>query len=97
MSKEQLKIAFDLVSKDQPLIPLKSNSKLPIMINWTQGGSIEKSTIEEWSQVYEGCNFGVLTGNGLVVLDVDNKNNKEGSKTLTELGVFPNTYTVATR
>lgn len=96
MHKKQIKIAFDLVSKDLPLIPLKSNSKLPIMNNWTEKGSIEESTIEEWSQEYKGCNFGVITGNGLIVLDVDNKNNKEGSNTLSELGVIPNTYTVAT-
>ena len=66
------------------------------MKDWPDRGTLDKSQLNEWSTAYPDCNFGVITGNGLVVLDVDNKNNKEGSKVLSELGEIPQTFTVAT-
>lgn len=78
------------------LIPLIKNTKTPFIPNWPDKGTTNIDQIEEWALKYPDCNFGITTGDGLVVLDVDNKNGKNGSQILSELNETPNTYTVKT-
>lgn len=96
MTQQKLETALNFAKKGIKVIPLHSNTKIPILKDWTNRGTLNDLQILDWHQKHDDCNFGLLTGDNLVVLDVDNKNNKEGSKVLEALGDFSNTFTVST-
>jgi hypothetical protein len=55
--------------------------------------------IRKWFPQFPGCNYGVLSGGGLLVLDVDPRNGGDESYENLRLkyGAFPNTWTVLCR
>lgn len=55
---------------------LKADTKVPVLAGWQS--SFVKS-------LESGCDYGVLTGDGLVVIDVDVKNGKDGKASLARL------------
>ena len=56
----------------------------------------EETAIRKIWTSFPSARIGVATGNGLIVLDVDNKNGKNGYETLQRLGIVPPSYDVAT-
>lgn len=98
--------ALSLALQGIHVFPLLPNSKFPLSKLAVGGGWPEISTtdparIKAWAKGWPGCNFGVDCGkSGLFVLDVDNKNGKNGSTTLAALeaahGELPKTLTVVT-
>lgn len=96
MLQKQEQQVTSLVKKGYKLIPLKRNGKEPILKNWNQLATSDLNQIFLWAETYPDCNFGILTGFNLVVLDVDNKNGKIGSSILESFRGLPDTYTVET-
>lgn len=75
------------------LFPLKANSKaeqlLPSRIHDASNDILK---VISWKKQYPKCNFATKTGNGLLVIDVDVKNGKNGVDTLEPfLDAFPKT------
>ncbi len=77
-----------------PLFPLRGNSKQPREKKFWRAASPDASKIPA------GCNAAVGAGGGLIVLDLDVKNGKDGIKALAALvalhGDMPATFTVET-
>ncbi len=42
--------------------------------NWRDYASNDPDTVERWAKRFPNCNFGGVTGEGIVVLDVDPRN-----------------------
>lgn len=65
--------------------PESGNGKIPLIKDWTNQATTDKSIICQWWDIYKNPNIGVLTGNksNLIVLDIDKKNN--GFDSLEEL------------
>ena len=59
-------------------LPLRPGSNIPAIKNWQNVASADHDQHEEWLRQIPGCNWGVLTGNGVGVLDLDTKNAPEG-------------------
>lgn len=53
------------------LIPLRPGAKTPILRDWPHRASGDWQTIVTWYRRYELANWGLLTGDGLAVLDID--------------------------
>lgn len=57
--------------------------KKPHIKDWRNKATIEESVIRNWWRKWSGANIGILTGDSLLVLDVDPRNG--GDKSLAEL------------
>ena len=72
--------------------------KHPRITGWQQQASNDQKKILSWFKKWPDMNFGVITGNGIFVLDIDNRNN--GFESLENLqsqyGALPETLTVNT-
>lgn len=61
------------------VLPLRPGTNIPAIRNWQNLASADHEQIEAWRREFAGgCNWGILTGNGLGVLDLDTKNAPEG-------------------
>ena len=59
--------------------------------------SKDEKKIHSWWNRNKDFNIGVRTGNGLIVIDVDNKNDKNGEEAIKSyINNFPQTFTVKT-
>ena len=70
LSDKKQEAISNLVSKGLKVIPLRSNTKTPTFRDWLNRGSSDMKQVAEWASQFSGCNFGVLTGDGIVVLDL---------------------------
>jgi len=77
-----------------------NNRKLPQRKGWPEAATSDAKTIRRWWNLTPGAGIGIATGNGLTVLDVDNKNGKNGDASLATLlaehGEFPATLSATT-
>lgn len=60
------------------VIPLRPGTNIPAIKNWQNLASDDHEQIIEWRRLIPGCNWGIRTGEGLGVLDLDTKNAPEG-------------------
>jgi hypothetical protein len=60
-------------------LPLRPGSNIPWLEDWTNRASDDRSQWEAWARELPHCNWGVLVGNGVGVLDLDTKNAPEWS------------------
>lgn len=97
--------ACDLAHAGFPVFALIAGGKKPARANWQCAAtSCRERTFETWSAPVTGeplaYNIGIATGRGLFVLDIDNKDGKNGSATLARLelehGDLPPTMVVRT-
>lgn len=76
------------------------NRKLPRLKGWQNVATTDRDQIHELWNETPHSGVGIATGNGLFVLDLDNKNSKSGDAALAALieqhGQLPDTLTVAT-
>jgi hypothetical protein len=110
MSKEDNQPKEELLDKilnDLHLLvfPCKQNTKEPALKGWQQKASSDPQQVAEWFNLIN-YNYGVICGTEregkfLAIMDVDNKNGKDGSASWEKLteGIDPNkldTFTVRT-
>ena len=93
---ESLRYAINYAKLNFKVFPLKVNTKDGhICKSWKKEATTNESIIRSmWKENY---NVAVVTGKGLMVIDVDMKNNIDGLKSLQPfLKYFPKTFTVKT-
>lgn len=99
--------AINLARKGCFVFPVtEGQKKPPIFINWQEKATRDEETIKKWWTQNPNYNVGISTSkfNGsneaLIVVDVDNKGDKNGDKALLELEMqgkdFPPTFTQST-
>ncbi len=104
MPGDTLDIALEFLTRypDCYLFPIRRLEKAPPLFkNELERASNDIKQIKSWAKQYNGPNWGIaLKKSHLVVIDVDNKPNKNGQQTLDSLellnGVLPETLTVTT-
>jgi len=92
-----------LVHRGFKVFPVLPGQKRPALSGW-QEWAINHSNEEDiktYAQRHPGCNWGVYCGgSGLVVVDIDNKTDRDGYKSLERLeaenSVLPDTFMVGT-
>jgi len=67
--------------EDFYIFPLSKGTKIPVAgSKWKDESTKNKDQIKKWAKEFPGCNWGVDTGkSGLVVVDADIKNGKDGT------------------
>jgi hypothetical protein len=82
------------------VIPLKPNCKVPLTKHGSKDASADPQVIAEWWGRWPDANVGVVTGEGLFVVDIDIKSGVEGEAAWRDLqkvhGATPMTRTVIT-
>jgi hypothetical protein len=75
------------------VIPLRAGTKRPRTRKWQKAATTDPETIQSWFAKYPASNLGICTGQGLLVLDIDTKNNGRASldSLLAEHGPLPET------
>lgn len=97
-----LEWALKYAQQNYAVFPLAPKSKVPATQHGFQDASTDPDQIRRWWGHNPNYNIGVATGNGLVVIDVDDKpeEGKHGTLELNgwerEHGEFPPTWTVLT-
>ena len=65
------------------VFPLKNNSKSKQLVaSWKTEATDQFEKIEEWWNQFPNANIGIQTGNGLIVIDIDNKNSHKGNQSI---------------
>lgn len=95
--KTLLKEALFYAHLNFNVFPLNVNSKSrQVVPSWLNDATTDIETIKKWFSNTD-YNVGVRTGNGLMVIDVDNKNGKNGKESIRPyLQKFPKTLVVKT-
>lgn len=92
--------ALSLAAKGFRVFPLIPNGKTPAVKDWPEKATSDAKQIAKWwNGRFAESNIGVATGRGLVVLDVDVKNGKQGAESYAGLEMLhdiPETLTVTT-
>lgn len=81
------------------VFPLRPKDKRPAEAGWQDTATSDVETVRKlWSNGHADCNIGIRTGNGLVVLDFDNKPGQAGLQSLAQLEALglPGSYRVRT-
>lgn len=60
-------------------VPLLPGTNRPAIKDWPNRASADPLQWSAWRREMPGCNFGVLTGNGIGVIDLDTKNDPLGA------------------
>jgi len=95
-------LACYFIQKGYSVLPVNPHNKKPNSGYEWKNNPINEIEIakSQWAVSHKGCAVGIITGekSNLLVLDIDNKNGKDGSKSLSELedkyGKLPDTFTV---
>ena len=61
----------EYLSYEYRLHPLKAGTKVPILQNWPERAARDEATVRQWLGEFPGCNWGIATGEGFSVLDID--------------------------
>ncbi len=51
--------------------PLHCGSKRPLLPGWPERAARDEATVRQWLAEFPGCNWGIATGEGFSVLDID--------------------------
>lgn len=92
-----LESALNYIREGFQVFPLQSNSKSKQVVkSWKEEATTDKEVIQNWFSNTD-YNVGVRTGNGLIVIDIDNKNEVNGYESIKSfLKDFPSTKIVKT-
>ena len=71
MSDKRLELILGYAKLGYCLHPLKPGTKQPLLQDWPHKASAEEHTIRHWQNHWPHCNWGIATGEGLSVLDID--------------------------
>jgi hypothetical protein len=80
-------VAFDCALRGWPVVPLHPKTLVPL-VQWSTEATVDPERIYAWWQRWPRAMVAIPAGkrSGVVVLDVDRKNGKNGFDTLAELG-----------
>lgn len=80
------------------VFPLSPNTKdKQVLASWKNEATNDISQIKKWWFQNPNFNIGIVTGNGLIVIDIDIKNNKDGTIAFNQFkDKFPKTMIVQT-
>ncbi|QBQ56231.1 bifunctional DNA primase/polymerase [Nitrosococcus wardiae] len=98
----KLSHAITYAQQGYRLLPVKPNSKVPFLKEWTKKATRDPAILEDYWRQYPQANIGLATGedSGCFVLDVDVKKDAPGEQSLEELeseyGVLPETLKAKT-
>src|SRR5271157_67749 len=79
----RLQAALEYTRLGLRVIPLHDQRKEPRLKKWTKKATTDASLVRDWFERWSGSNLGIVSGKGLVVLDVDPKNG--GTESLAHL------------
>jgi hypothetical protein len=79
----RLQAALEYIRLGLRVIPLHDRRKEPRLKKWTKKATTDASLVKDWFERWPGSNLGIVSGKGLVVLDVDPKNG--GTESLAQL------------
>lgn len=80
---DKLDYAKKYLSLGLLVFPLQENTKSgQVVTSWLIEASKDEKKIHSWWNRNKDFNIGVRTGNGLIVIDVDNKNDKNGEEAI---------------
>ncbi|MGO9596496.1 MAG: bifunctional DNA primase/polymerase [Isosphaeraceae bacterium] len=79
----RLQAALEYTRLGLRVIPLHDRRKEPRLKKWTKKATTDASLVRDWFERWSGSNLGIVSGKGLVVLDVDPKNG--GTESLAQL------------
>jgi hypothetical protein len=93
--------ALDLARRGFYVFPIADGKKSPALCRWSREATTDEATIRRWWSSHPCANIGVATGpSGLIVVDIDNKDGKDGAASLALLEMLyeqlPTTLTVRT-
>lgn len=75
--------ALALAADGFRVFPIKPGKKFPPLVKWREASSADPRIIESWWQKWPNANIGIDTGkSGLLVVDVDVKDGKDGQESL---------------
>ena len=100
--KNPLEGALYLFDKGLDVFPIRYNNKTPAVKNWQQWAeTASREIIENYGRANPSHNWGVSCGHDLFILDLDNKEGKNGIDSFKDLllsnnVVMPPTLTVET-
>jgi hypothetical protein len=82
-----LQAALSYAQRGWPVLPLRPGEKTPLTTNGFKDATTDEATIRAWWEQTPDANVGIRVGleSGLIVIDVDNKNGKNGSTSLWKL------------
>jgi hypothetical protein len=71
MSNPLLEAALEYAAKDWRVFPIKPGGKKPLTAHGLKDATTDEAAIREWWKRWPAANIGYATGDGVVVLDVD--------------------------
>ncbi|WP_281978552.1 AAA family ATPase [Pseudorhizobium flavum] len=99
-TKQKVARALELAELGFRLFPLAAGSKVPQRgLAWKEEATTDPLKIKQWFESDPAMNYGVATGEGTIVLDVDAKCGKSGLASLEALEIgfgLPESYRVET-
>jgi hypothetical protein len=84
-SKSDLMLAaLTYAGRDWPVLPLRPGDKTPLTANGFKDASTDETQIKRWWTKTPNANIGIRVGSesNLLVLDIDNKNGRNGNESL---------------
>jgi len=79
--------AIEYASLGLPVFPIAPGLKVPLIKEWQNLATTDERQIMRWAREAPNANVGILTGprSGVLVVDVDVKDGRDGRKTLIDL------------
>jgi hypothetical protein len=74
--------ALALARDSYRVFPLEAGGKVPVVKGWPDLATVDEMAIRKWWAEWPNANVGVATGRGLVVLDCDVKDGRQGLSSL---------------
>jgi len=96
-----LNAALDYAARGWPVLPVAPDEKKPLITDWPNRATTDATRIKKWLRKWSDANIGILTGNGVIVLDVDDHDGRGvGAASLqalvNEFGPLPETLAAKT-
>ena len=88
LNNETINAAQVLASFDWPVFPVNPNTKAPLITGWQSRATCDRSGIIDLFKDYPSAAIGLVTGqkSGLVVLDIDERENFSGLQNFKNAG-----------
>jgi KaiC/GvpD/RAD55 family RecA-like ATPase len=82
---EKGRSALDLARRGFRVFPLLPNRKRPALTGWKTAATCDEEQVVSWWRERPNANVGIATGKGLMVIDLDRKDGKDGLRALENL------------